>query len=143
MLYFILSLIHGYMNPGYETYKILTYFIPDLLLCLMNMIVTFYFYPNLKETNKYLSSPKMLIVNAGFYINILTTIYYIILYWYMTERGITGEDCTPEESFLCTNWRQTPEIWKYKLPANCNALFFKLYADYIKYRAIQSIDSQK
>lgn len=131
IVWFILSIWYfGWVIPTQETDEVLNYFIPDTILALMNILMTFYAYNEISRVRSYLNKWIVLIINLGYYINIASAFWYLGLFIYMgtLDKDNSSQNYQNPESFIVKNCRQFNESMKYKISATFHAIYFKLYA---------------
>eukprot|EP00347_Sterkiella_histriomuscorum_P003939 403362355 len=136
ILWFFMTLVMGIISPSHDTNQVLTYFIPDSLLALANIYMTIVIYDNIERLQKYFTKLNIFFINAGFYINIASAIWYICLYFYMRQHNLDQNDAdknvASEGSFIEKSIRQFHEIMRFKISATFHAISYKLYSDYLQ-----------
>ena len=127
ILYLSSLLLFAFYLATPQTHKVMTYFIPDTLLCLMNITMSCILYPRyLPALGRFFNWFVILLINLGFYINILSAINYLVLYLIKTY------DLVPSFSYQDNMWVEFNDIMKFKVTATLHALTFKLYADCLR-----------
>ena len=120
-----------------QTREVLLYFIPDMLLTLENIYITLIM-PTFasKEFGKLFLSFWLvkLSINLGYYINIASAVFYILLPLDMSLLHTGLMD--PFEKL----WGQYSDIMKFKAAATIHALTLKWHADLLQKRFTYLID---
>lgn len=110
-----------------DTAEVTLYFIPDAGLCLGNSFMTFHQLHNVKIKSILFSRMTAIIIYIGFYINIASAVFYILL---ALEKS-TFQSNILENSSLINNylWPRFADIMKFKVVATLHAITFKIYFD--------------
>ena len=109
------------------TKSVTLYFIPDIGLCLGNILMSCYLIYHARYLENFLHSCliKALIL-LGFYINLISALFYAFLpidrLWLHL----------PLFDFAAGLWTEYPDILKFKVAATLHAVTFKVYADYLR-----------
>lgn len=122
-----------------NTAEVTLYFIPDVGLCLVNTFMTLNLLVRHKgeEAGVNMQSLRIklflritaIIVCIGFYVNIASAIFYILL---ALEKTFIRSMILEDSSLIDYLWRRFADIMKFKVVATLHAITFKLYFDLIR-----------
>ena len=131
-------LLFGLFWTTPDTHKVMTYFIPDLTLSILNMYITFWLSKKSSaEIESFLQSLIVrLSINLGYYINLASAVFYAALF--------------VENTYLHTGlmsafdklWLEFDDIMKFKIPATVHAITLKLYSDELLSQVLTSNESK-
>lgn len=103
------------------------YFVPDIGLCMGNIYMSFYLDTDKPKIRDFFlfSHIITIIIQMGYYINIMSALFYTFL---LMDKTLIMSPIF-DSTFFNSLWRQYPDIMKFKVAATLHAVTFKLYFD--------------